>query len=189
MPTTNINQRVKRIAALDDADVTKLQALGINTEEDLCFVKFQDLDEEIGLIKRRKLEYIIKFLAMRKDSLTGTTTMAEIQTKVENPSTSSAVTSPAPSVENRGGPKVNTNPLPSFTGNPVDFESWELQAGATIRQTTYKHFLTRSAKEDDVVEKERSGELYNMLLSSVADGSALNIVEKIKVKEDVECGH
>ena len=95
MPTTNINQRVKRIAALDDEDVTKLQALGINTEEDLCFVKFQDLGEEIRLIKRRKLEYIIKFLAMRKDPLTGATTMVEIQRKVENPSTSSAVASSA----------------------------------------------------------------------------------------------
>ena len=49
MPTTNVNQRVKRIASLDDDDVTKLQAIGINTVEDLSFAKFEDLGDEIGL--------------------------------------------------------------------------------------------------------------------------------------------
>ena len=153
MPTTDVNQRVKRIAGLDDDDVTKLQAIGIKTEEDLSFIQFQDLGDEIGLIKRRKLEYISKFLALRNEPLTGTITMEQVQAKVVKPTSSlpSREAGPVTTVENRGGPKVNTNPLPSFTGNPVDFESWELQAGATIRQPTYKHFLTRSAKEDDVV--------------------------------------
>ena len=40
-----INQRVKHIANINDDDVTKLQAIGINTtEEHLSFVKFQDLE-------------------------------------------------------------------------------------------------------------------------------------------------
>ena len=190
MPTTNINQRVKRIADLTDADVTKLQGIGVNTEEDLRFVKFDDLGDEIGVIKRRKLEYIIKFLVLRNEPLTGTTTMEQIQGKVENPPTSSTETRSGSSTENRGGPKVNTNPLPKFNGNPVDYESWELQAGATIRQTLYKHYLTRPADQNNASEKERSSELFNMLLSSVSDGSALNIVEKVKDENhNEECGH
>ena len=192
MPTTNVNQRVKRIASLDDDDVTKLQAIGINTVEDLSFAKFEDLGDEIGLIKRRKLECISNFLAMRKDPLTGTITLEQIQAKVELPNStdpSSAASRPS-TAENRGGPKVNTNPLPAFDGNPVNYESWQLQAGATIRQTSYKFYLTRPADAHSDVEKERSSELYNMLLSSVSDGSALNIVEKVKDENsNIECGH
>ena len=184
MPTTNVNQRVKRIASLDDDDVTKLQAIGINTVEDLSFAKFEDLGDEIGLIKRRKLECISKFLAMRKDPLTGTITLEQIQAKVELPNStdpSSAASRPS-TAENRGGPKVNTNPLPAFDGNPVNYESWQLQAGATIRQTSYKLYLTRPADAHSDVEKERSSELYNMLLSSVSDGSASTLLRRSKTK-------
>ena len=191
MPTTNINQRVKRIAGLTDEDVAALQGFGITTEDDLSYVKFADLGEEIGLIKRRKLDLIIKFLSTRENQLTATITMESIQEKVEKPNPpASRSDTRSSSAENRGGPKLNTNPLPAFSGNPVHYESWQLQAGATIRQTSYKHYLTRPAEENSVVEKERNSELYNMILSSVADGSALNIVEKVKDENNnIECGH
>ena len=191
MPTTNINQWVKRISGLTDADVAALQGSGITTDDDLSYVKFEDLVVEIGLIKRRKLDLICKFLSTRNEQLTATITIDSIQAKVESSS------QPAPrsdfrsaSADNRGGPKVNTNPLPAFSGNPVDYESWQLQAGATIRQISYKHYLTRPVEENSAVEIERSSELYNMILSSVADGSALNIVEKVKDENNnIECGH
>ena len=149
-PPTNINQRVKRIAGLTDVDVAALEGFGITTEDDLSYVKFEDLGigTGIGLIKRRKLDLLCKFLSTRKDQLTATITIDSIQEKVESP------IRPAPrsdssssSADNCGGPKVNTNPLPVFSGNPVDYESWQLQAGATIRQTSYKHYLTRPAEE------------------------------------------
>ena len=52
MPTTNINQRVKRIANLTDADVTDLNGKGIINEEDLSYTRFDDLGNTVGLIKR-----------------------------------------------------------------------------------------------------------------------------------------
>ena len=182
MPTTDINQRVKRLAGLNEEDVSTLNGLGVSTEEDLSFIHFEDLGDKIGLIKRRKLETISLFLAMRNDPLTATTTMKDMQEKISRASGTGKQSDSVPSMESRGGPKVNTNPLPKFTGDPVDYESWELQAGATIRQTAYKIYLTRPAGETNASEKERSSELYNMIIASVADGHALNIVENQRMK-------
>ena len=64
MPTTNISQRVTRICGLLIEEVTKLEAAGIKTEEDLSFVKFVDLPtSDVALIPRRKLEAISLYLA------------------------------------------------------------------------------------------------------------------------------
>eukprot|EP00957_Ditylum_brightwellii_P020703 1560628-Ditylum_brightwellii.AAC.1 len=42
----------------------------------------------------------------------------------------------------------------------------------------------------DVMEEACSGELYNMILSCVGDGSALNITKKTKSNNaDIECGY
>jgi hypothetical protein len=80
MPTTDINQRVKRIAGLSDEDVTALREKDITTENDLSYVKVEDLAVGIGLIKRRILEVICKFLATREDQLTAFTSITLDQT-------------------------------------------------------------------------------------------------------------
>ena len=64
--------------------------------------------------------------------------------------------------------------LADFSGEAVDYENWERKAGATIKQTQYKDFLVNPATVGDVVEEARSKELYNMIISSVAEGHALN---------------
>eukprot|EP00957_Ditylum_brightwellii_P039109 2956848-Ditylum_brightwellii.AAC.1 len=90
----------------------------------------------------------------------------------------------------QGALKVCTDPLPKFSGNLIDFEDWERKAGATIQQTAYKRYLSCSATAGDIVEEAHSGELYNMILSCVGDGSALNIIEKAKNdNSDIKCGY
>lgn len=63
MPTTDLDQRVKRIAALSDAEVTLLTNEGIMTEDDLKVLQFADLPAAIPVVKRRKLNIIGQYLS------------------------------------------------------------------------------------------------------------------------------
>ena len=193
MPTTDINQRVLQLCGLLNEEVTKLNDIGILNEEDLSFVKFEDFPSgDIALIKRRKLEAISQYLA-RGNALNLNITMSQIRVMVNAPTVASVDTAstnystPDPS---RGAPKVYTDSITPFSGEVVDYEEWERKAGATIKQTAYKDFLTRGAKIGDVVEEARSKELYNMLLSCVSDGHALNTIEKVRDENNgLECGY
>ena len=196
MPTTDIDQRVKRIADLDNAQVTLLRDDGITTEDDLRFISFVDINQTIPIVKRRKLDLICKYLA-NGDILTATTTIESVQASVrtsQNPPQQQAAAANAQvaAVNNvdKYAPKVHTNPLPKFSGDPVDYEDWERRSGATIRQTAYKHYLTRAATVGDPAEEARSSELYYMLQSCVGEGHALNTVEKSKDSNNgVACGY
>ena len=199
MPTTNIGQRVARITGLSPGEVQELNTAGIVNEDDLSFISFEDVPETIPIVKRRKLELVSNYLrADNVPALTGTTTIREIQVEVTNQTRVIAAGRGAIAAgvgggtlpEDRGAPKLYTDPLPKFSGNPVDYEEWERKAGATIRQTAYKHYITRQATAGNPVETARSSELYNMILSCVGDGHALNTVEKVKdANAGVECGH
>ena len=83
----------------------------------------------------------------------------------------------------RGASKVYTDPLPDFSGDAIDFEDWERKVGATIKQTAYKGFLDAAATPGNVVEEARSKELFNMILSCVACGHALNTVERSRMMQ------
>eukprot|EP00957_Ditylum_brightwellii_P144259 10991001-Ditylum_brightwellii.AAC.1 len=77
-----------------------------------------------------------------------------------------------------GAPRMTFASLATLSGNPIDYEEWERKKDAIIKQTVCKTFIIWAANVDDVVEEARYQELYNMYLSSVTEGSALNIVEK-----------
>ena len=63
MPTANINQRVRIIVELLEAEVQELQHIGVNSEEKLCYDEFADYLVAIPVIKHRKLEIIKWYLA------------------------------------------------------------------------------------------------------------------------------
>ena len=84
MPTTSIDQRVKRISGLTDAEVAELQGLGVNSEEDLQFAEFVNYPPAIPLIKRRKLDVISKYLA-QGNALNAMVTITEVQRIVTSP--------------------------------------------------------------------------------------------------------
>ena len=192
MPTTDIDQRVKRITGLLDAEIAELQGLGIANEQDLQFAEFVDYPEYIPLIKRRKLDVISRYLA-QGNALNAMITITEIQQIVSTPVApvgaaplGLAAQAPDPG---RGAPKVYTDPLPDFSGDVVDYEDWERKAGATIKQTAYKDLLDSPATVGNTVEEARSKELYNMILSCVAGGHALNTIEKVRDDNNgLECG-
>ena len=65
-------------------DVELLSNDGIKSEDDLSYCTFEVLNVGLGIVKkRRKLEYIAKFLARRTDELSDTITMETIQARVE----------------------------------------------------------------------------------------------------------
>ena len=61
MPTTNVDQRVKRMS---DQEVVTLDGIGITTKDDLRYVEFVDLANTIPVIKRRKLNMIESFVCL-----------------------------------------------------------------------------------------------------------------------------
>ena len=167
-----------------------LTDIGVTTEESLSFIQFEDLPADISLITRRKLDIIRQFLA-KGNSLNATIEMTEVSRIVNVPvSTSGTSVSLSDPDLIRGAPKVHTNFIANFSGDVVDFEEWSRRAGATIKQSQYKKLIERTAEAGNVVEETRSQELYNMLLNSVADGHALNLVEKARDDNGkVECGY
>ena len=191
MPTTNVDQRIQRIAGISDADVLALGNMGCNTEDDLRYLTFVDLPAAIGLIKRRKLVIIAEYLAAGK-ALNAMITMAECQQALSVPAAPAGMAplqgaaNPDP---NRGAPRVYTDPLPDFSGDAIDYEDWERKAGATIKQTAYKGLLDNPAVPGDAVEEARSKELFNMILSSTSRGHGLNVIEKVRDDNNgLECG-
>jgi hypothetical protein len=192
MPTTDIEQRVKRISGLSDQEIEGLTTIGIATEDDLRYAEFVDLPVIIPVIKRRKLNIISQYLA-KGEALNATITIDQIQLLMNTPE---APVGAAPAYQGgnpdpgRGAPKVYTDPLPDFSGEAVDYEEWERKAGATIKQTAYKDLLDNAATIGDLVQEARSKELYNMILSCVADGHALNTIEKVRDNNNgLECGY
>ena len=171
MPTTDLNQRVKRIIGLSDAELVLVQTDGITSEDDLLYAQFVDLNATIPVIKHWKLNSISQFLA-KGGVLDANITMARIQKSLHAPPApagglAAGYTGAAPN-PNHGAPKVYTDMLADFSGKAVDYDDWERKAGATIKKTQYKDFLVNPATVDDVVEEARSKELYNMILLSVS---------------------
>lgn len=190
MPTTDLDQRVKRIAALSDAEVTLLTNEGIMTEDDLKVLQFADLPAAIPVVKRRKLNIIGQYLSCGY-IMNGVIDIHSIQTRITPAPVGNANAGGAQAVDtNRGAPKIHTNPLPEFSGDAVDYEEWERKSGAIIKQSIYKHFVSQAATAGNAVEEARSMELYNMILSCVGGGHALNTIEKVKDDNNgLECGY
>jgi hypothetical protein len=63
MQATNIEEHVQRITGLTDQEFAEVKGLGVLTENDLSFIQFDDYPETITLVKRRKLELLVRYLA------------------------------------------------------------------------------------------------------------------------------
>lgn len=180
MPTTDITGRVKSITGLSTADCTTLQGDGIATQEDLSFVRFEDLDNGISIVKRRKLELVGRYLAIDGNTLTATSTIDDIRNYLHNQTRGTTGGTSGRNSVDAGAPKVYTDPLNEFSGDPIDYEEWEGKSAATLRQTVYKTYLDRNADPTKPYEVARNAELYNMILSAVRTGHAHSRVESLK---------
>ncbi len=180
MPTTDITVRVKTMSGLSNADCATLQADGIATQEDLSFVRFEDLDDGISIVKRRKLELIGKYLSVEGNALTAASTIEDIRNHLNNQPRAAVVNAGGRNSVDAGAPKIYTDPLSEFSGDPIDYEEWEGKSAATLRQTVYKTYLDRDADPTKPYEVTRNTELYNMILSTVRTGHAHSRVESLK---------
>ena len=130
MPTTNIDQRVKKIIGLTDPEVAIVQGIGVTTEDDLSYTKFVDYPNTIPAVKSRKLELLTRHLP-NGNALDATIDIAGVQASMNVPP--AAALGPGPvhggaADPSRGAPKVYTDPLSNFSGDAVDFEEWERKA-------------------------------------------------------------
>ena len=193
MLTDNIYQRVRRIVELLKADVQELQQIGVTSEDKLLYAEFADYPRAIPVIKRRKLEIIKQYLA-KGEVLDDGITMAQIQENLAAPPVPAGRLPPYPQGvapdTNSGDPRVYTDPLNDLSGEAVDYEERERKSGLTIKKTAYKNILDGPSLVGYVIEEAISKEHYNMILSCVSGGHALNIIEKVRdEKNGVECGY
>ena len=190
-----INDRVKGLVGLSDDHCNLIVTNGIATFEDLSYLNFEDIDDSIPVVQRRKIDLIAKYLeATEKDNvydLPTTTTMSSIRKYMKNKKTQDgAVARDTRGVGGNefvsGTPRVSTDPLEKFSGDPIDFEEWHEATENTLTQTNYKDLLNRDATRGNAWELARNRELFGFLYAAVREGAAGNILDKIK--EDTTIG-
>lgn len=156
-------------------------------------LRYDDLSTQINVLKRRKLVLVRQYLEVENYNVTSTT-MEDIKKYLDR-SLKSAVTHATVNTSginvNRGAPKVYTDHLKEFSGNPIGYEEWEGATEATpLRWTHYKDYLNRLQMAGNVWEQARNEELYNMILSAVHKGHAFNLMEKVKEDPNIgECSY
>lgn len=163
MPTraqTNLNGVIKSLCGLEDDDLKRLENDGIKTAEDLSFIKFDDFNTQINVLKRRKLDLVRQYLEMENHSVTTSTTMEDIKKYVDGrmktAATHATVNTNGIDVNRGAPPKVYTDHLKEFSGDPIDYEEWEGATEATLKQTHYKDYLNRLPVTGNVWEQARN---------------------------------
>jgi hypothetical protein len=187
---SSINGVIKDLVGLSDTDIEHLRQDGISSSEDLSFIQFMDLNAEINVVKRRKLDMIRQYLEVPDYKITATTTMHEIKRCINDfkPVNGSRVEGKGVDID-RGAPKIYTDHLKEFSGDPIDYEEWEGASAATLKQTIYKEYLSRPPVVGNDYEKARNAELYNMILSAVRKGHAFNRFQKMLQRVNVALVH
>lgn len=193
----DITKTVKGLVDLTDSEVRKLQSNGVKTEADMTFLTVDDYDDSMvkSVVKRRKLDMIGRYLSMNRNNvLADTTTMVDIRDVINQAQTKTSQiinntytgSGSSGSGIDSGAPKVYTDPLSEFSGDPIDYEEWQGKSEATLRQTPYRTYLDRAPGKLKPAELARDIELYNMILQAVRSGHAYNMVDK--VKDDPQMG-
>ena len=155
MPTMNIDQRVRRIVEIIEAEIQELQQIGVTSEDELHYAEFEDYPKAILVIKCRKLDTIKQYLA-KGGVLDSGITISQTQENIAAPPVPAGVLPPYPQGvapdPRRRSPILYTDPLTKFSGEAVDYEEWERKSGVTIKQTEYKNLLDVPASVGNVIE-------------------------------------
>ena len=164
---------------------------GTNTEDDLFYPQFEDLQKGTPVVKRINLNIIRQYLSIGY-VLNRTTDMNTTQTRIIQGQVAgnfSVVGQRAPD-KNHGSPKIHTNTLPDYSGDSVNYKLREREYGSIIKKPVYKTLVKQPAYSGDANEEERSIELFNIIISCVGSGNALNMVDKFCDNNNgKECGH
>ena len=71
--------KIMDLVNLQESEIEALVNLGINSDDDLSYIKFEDLPDMIPLVKRRKLSVVRAYLAIESKPLSDRITMKKIQ--------------------------------------------------------------------------------------------------------------
>lgn len=178
------------LSGVTPEQVALLSASGITNDVDLGTLSQADFDDILPsatIVTRRRLFSIGQY-ATSGESITATTTMLEILTKLNTKSTNPTnVTAPSTAAffqdPSRGAPKMYVDGLTDFGGAPIKWEDWYIGTGATLGQTVYSSLLSTAPIETDILQKTRDRELYFMFKKALYQGSAYHIVEQTAANE------
>ena len=164
-------------------EVKELNDAGCTTADDLAVLEHVDLQKILKkstVVKIRSLAKVAWYLAAGR-SITDATTMNDIiqyqhqKGYGSQSSASQASNSTASSNADvfRYAPKLHINALSEFSGEPHEFETWEMESKATIGQTVYsKNSVFKAMVARDV-------ELFNMFIKSMLRGLSLHVMNQI----------
>ena len=178
-----------RIASITAEEIVLIQAAGINNGSDLSTMCFDDITVVLpnsSIVKRRKLEYLSKYIA-RGQVVTVRTTIEEIIEFINTPVnprpsagfTGRSTTSTPSTDPTRGAPRLSVNGLTKFCGTPVKFEDWNIMTTATLGQTNYVKLLDSPPTLGDAIAETRNTELYHMLVTALMKGSGYHVISKV----------
>lgn len=91
------------------------------------------------------MDLIGKYLAVDGHCISAATTIHDIRRSVNNREMPPALNTG--SIDS-GAPKLYTDPLSEFSGDPIDIEEWEGKSRATILQTVFREHLDRAVDLD-----------------------------------------
>jgi hypothetical protein len=134
------------IVALTGAPAPELALLapqGVTSGQDLSMITYEEIitiHPNSGLLTRRKLSLIGKYIG-KGQNVTPAITMPGIVLFLNTPATQATTGPPPigspiyPPDPARGALKLYVNGLTEFSGNPIEYEQWELAPRATLGQT------------------------------------------------------
>ena len=193
------SQMTRTFDALDDAltaieflettDINDLKTeTGLASINDLSFITFEDLKlalPSVAIIKLRKLEAVIKYLQDGQMVDEHTTAIgiqkhlvAVVKSTKTTPSLLSTTLSPTTSTI-----KTPLNCIPTFSGDPIEFEQWDISTRVTLGQMPHAYLLSRepvASGPNAASEQIQNKEFYNMLVNSCSAGSSYYLISPIK---------
>ena len=171
-----MEQHIKNLIGLSEAEVVLLAAEGIISSEQLPLVQEADIKTilpDSSYVLRRKLASVCVFLARGKE-ITATTTLQAILSEILVPVAATGNTGAAPANtqvlpstnpdERSSGPKLTIGKITSFDGLPNSWEDWKMEVQTLLGQTQYSTLLTLAPATPEL--SRRNVELYNMILHS-----------------------
>ena len=184
-----LDHALTAIALLEISDINDLKkATGLALIDDLSFITFEDLKlalPSVAIIKLSKLEAVIQYLQNGKMVDEHTTAIgiqkhlvAVAKSTKTTPYLSSTTPSPPTSTI-----KNPLNCIPTFLGDPIEFEQWDISTRVTLGQMPHAYLLSRepvASGPNAASEQIQNKEFYNMLVNSCSAGSSYHLISPIK---------
>ena len=192
MPTTRtfdpLAHALSSIAQFDDDESKKLQdETGISSLDDLAYLTFDDLKDVLPnatLLKLRKLESVIQFVT-DGHTFDDTCTAKSIRTQLVQAARVLPPSTPIHSSSSgSSGSTIKTplNCIPKFTGDPIEFEQWDIDTRATLGQTPHSFLMNRTpvaSGPSAASEQTKNTEFYHMLVHSCSAGNSYHLISAI----------